>query len=79
MFLSLRQYDNAKEYLHKALVIRTESGDREGEAADYRSLGNVCESLGQYDKAKEYLRKALVISTELGDRRGEANILWKPR
>ena len=68
MFQSLGQYDKAKEYLKKALAIRTKIGDREGEATDYGNLGTVLHSLGQYDKAKEYLQKALVIRTEIGDR-----------
>ena len=53
MFLSLGQYDKAKEYLQKALVITTEIGDRQGEASSYGNLGTVFLSLGQYDKAKE--------------------------
>ena len=73
MFQSLGQYDKAKEFLRKALVIRTEIGDRRGEAADYGNLGTVFHSLGQYDKAKEYLQKALVITTEIGDRKGEGS------
>ena len=55
MFGSLGQYDKAEEYLQKALVIRTEIGDRGGEASCYGNLGTVFKSLGQYDKAKEYL------------------------
>ena len=47
---SLGQNEKAKEYLHKALVIRTEIGDREGEAADYGNLGSVFDSLGQYGR-----------------------------
>ncbi|RMX47842.1 hypothetical protein pdam_00025945, partial [Pocillopora damicornis] len=69
----LGQYDKAKEYLQKALLIRTEIGDREGVAADYGNQATVFLSLGQYDKAKEYLQKALVITTEIGDREGEAS------
>ena len=57
----------------QALVIRTEIGDRKGEAADYRNLGHVFWSLGQYDKAQEHLEKALFIITEIGDRKGEAS------
>ena len=68
----LGQYDKAKEYFQKGLVIRTEIGDRVGEAADYGNLGTVFHSLGQYDKAKEYHQKALVIRTEIGDREGVA-------
>ena len=73
MFRSLGQYDKAEEYHQKALVIRTEIGDRQGEASCYGSLGAVFASLDQYDKAEEYLQKALVIRTEIGDREGEAN------
>ena len=72
MFEALRQYDKAKEYPQKALVIKTEIGDRQGEATCHAHLGVVVESLGQYDKAKKYLQKALVIKTEIGDRQGEA-------
>ena len=72
MFTSLGQYDKAKEYLPKALVIETEIGKRKEEASCYGMLGTVFTSLGQYDKAKEYLQKALVIRTEIGDGPGEA-------
>ncbi|RMX61005.1 hypothetical protein pdam_00014174, partial [Pocillopora damicornis] len=72
VFELLNQYDKAKEYLQKALVITTEIGDRNGEASCYGNLGAVFLSLNQYDEAKEYLQKALVIRTEIGDRRGEA-------
>ena len=68
MFKSIRQYDKAKEYLQKALAIRTEIGDRNGEGTCYGNLGTVFQSLGRYDKAKEYLQKALLIATEIGDR-----------
>ena len=74
MFQSLGQYDKAKEYLEKALIITTEIGDRKGEASWYGNLGTVFQSLGQYDKAKEYFYKALIITTEIGDREGER--LW---
>ena len=64
VFQLLGEYDKAKEYLYKALVITTEIGDRKGEATDYGNLGIVSLSLGEYDKAKEYLEKALVITVE---------------
>ena len=70
MFESIGQCDKAKEYIQKALLIRTENSDREGEAADNTGLGIVFKSLGRYDKAKEYIQKALVITTEVGDRKG---------
>ena len=73
MFRLLGQYDKAKEYLQKALVIATEIGDRKGEATDYGNLGTVFQSLGEYDEAKEYLQKALDMTTEIDDRKGEAS------
>ena len=77
MFQSLGQYEKAKEYLQKALVITTEIGDRNGEGTCYGNLGTMFPLLGQYDKAKEYLQKALLIATEIGDRR--RIVLCKPR
>ena len=71
MFQSLGQYDKAKEYLQKALVITTKIGDRRGEASCHGNLGTVLQSLGQYDMAKEHLHKVLVIKTEIGDKEGE--------
>ena len=71
MFQSLGQYDKAKEYLQKALVILTETGDREAVGSCYENLGTVFQSLELYDK--EYYQKALVISTEIGDRGGEGS------
>ena len=73
MFESLGQYDKAKEYLQKALVMKTEIGDRKGEASCYGNLGTMFKSLGQFDKVQEHLQKALVITTEIGDRKGEAS------
>ena len=70
--MSLGQYDNAEEYLQKAPVVRTEIGDKEGEAAVYKNLGTAYMSLWQYDKAEGYLQKALVVTAEIGDREGEA-------
>ena len=60
-----------KGYFQKALNIRTEIGDRNGEASCYENLAVVFHSLEQYNNAKEYLREALVIRTEIGDREGE--------
>ena len=62
MFQSVGEYDKAKEYLEKALAIRIQIGDKEGEAADYANLGTVFQSVGEYDKAKEYLEKASLVS-----------------
>ena len=72
MFCSLGEYVKAEEYLQKALKIRKEIGDKNGEAKDYGNLGSVFCSLGEYVKAEEYLQKALKIRKEIGDKNGEA-------
>ena len=72
MFQSVGEYAKAEEYLHKALTIKTEIGDRNGEATCYGNLGNVFAKVGKYSKAKEYLHKVLTIKTKIGDRKGEA-------
>ena len=75
MFQSLGRYDKAKEYLQMALVIRTEIGDKEGEAADLTNLGVVSRNVGDYEASKVYLEKALSISRDIGDRRKAFQIL----
>lgn len=52
LFISLGEYDKAKEYLEKALVIRMKIDDKQGEAAIYSNLGALCKCLGGYDKVK---------------------------
>ena len=70
---SLGEYDKAKEYIEKALEIRTEIGDKAGEACCYGKTGILFKSLGEYDKAKNYLEKAFAITIEIGDKEGEAS------
>ena len=72
MFKRLGEYDKAKEYLEKTLVIKKGIGDKRGEASLYGNLGTVFISLGECDKAKEYLEKALAIRIQIGDLNGEA-------
>ena len=48
VFQMLGNHDQARKYLEKALAIRLEIGDREGEAADYENPGTVFRSLGNY-------------------------------
>ena len=52
LFISLREYDKAKEYIEKALVIRMKIDDKQGEAAIYSNLGALSKCLGGYDKVK---------------------------
>ena len=61
MFQSVGEYAKAEEYLQKALTIKTEIGDKDGEASCYIGLGNVFYYVGEYAKAEEYLQKALTI------------------
>ena len=75
MFLPLGHYDKAKEYLQKALVIRTEIGDKEGEAADLANLGTVSRTVGDYEVSEVFLEKALSISRDIGDKKKEFEIL----
>ncbi|CAH3163816.1 unnamed protein product [Porites lobata] len=72
VFQSVGEYAKAEEYLHKALTINTEIGNKDGEASCYANLGAVFLHVGEYSKAEEYLHKALTINTEIGDREGEA-------
>jgi len=46
LFISLGEYDKAKEYLEKALVIRIKIDDKQGEAAIDSNLGALCKCLG---------------------------------
>ncbi|MGN9843300.1 AfsR/SARP family transcriptional regulator [Nonomuraea sp. H19] len=48
------------------------AGDRRGEAAMLRGLGQVCLYQDRYAEAEEMIRRARVIFRELGDTRGEA-------
>ena len=72
VFRSVGEYAKAEEYHQKALPIKTEIGDKDGQASCYGSLGNVFFSVAEYAKAEEYLQKALTIRTEIGDKDGQA-------
>ena len=75
MYLSVGQYDKAEEYLQKALVIKTEIGDRGGEASCYGNLGTVFRTVGDFEASEVCLEKALFISRDIGDGRKEFEIL----
>jgi len=63
VYQQLGQYNDAKEYLEKALFICEESFGEEhaNTASIYHSLGNGYLELGQYNKAKEYFVRSLII------------------
>ena len=59
----LGQYNEAKEYHEKALIIKKKIFGEEHAtvASSYHNLGNDYRQLGQYNEAKEYHDKALII------------------
>ena len=75
MFRSLGQYEKAKENLQKALVIRTEIGNKEGEAADLANLGTLFRAVGNYEASEVCLEKALSIFRDIGNKKGEFDVL----
>ncbi|KAL9950913.1 hypothetical protein ACROYT_G043485 [Oculina patagonica] len=72
VYQSVGEYEKAKDYCLKALAIRREIGDRNGEASCYGKLGAVFRSVGEYEKARDYHMRALTIRKEMVDRNGEA-------
>ena len=75
VFQSIGQYDKAKEYLQMALVIRTEIGDKEGEAANLTNFRILSRTVGDCKVLEVCLEKALSISRDIGDRRRVFQIL----
>ena len=63
VYQDLGQYNKAKEYHEKALIIKKEIFREEHNqvAASYNNLGSVYQALGQYNEAREYHEKALII------------------
>jgi len=55
VYQDLGQYNEAKEYYEKALIIRKKIFGEEhaGVATSYNNLGIVYQDLGQYNEAKE--------------------------
>ena len=74
LFAILSEHDKAQEYLEKALRIRKELCNRNGEASCYAHLGALFLSLRKYPKADKYLEHSLAITKEIGDKHGEADV-----
>lgn len=64
-----------EDYLVRALVLRTRSGDAAGEAEAHNALGIGYERLGQLDAATEQYERAVAMRDKLGDKRGLATSL----
>ena len=71
------EYEEAKQFIEKALSIMIETGNNRGVGRCYEILGTVFLSVDQYTKAEEYLQKALVITKEIDDKQGEASAYGK--
>ena len=63
VYQALGQYNEAKDYYEKALIIRKKIfGEEHADvAASYNNLGIAYQDLGQYNKANDYHEKALLI------------------
>ena len=61
-------YDKAIEYLEKALTIRIQTSDKEGEAPNYENLGRLYLSVGEHDMAEVFLEKGLLITRGIKDK-----------
>ena len=72
MLQLLGQYEKAREYQEKALAIRIEIGERDGEATSYGNLTGLFLSLGKYAKADGYVKKATAVRKGSNKRSGEA-------
>lgn len=59
------QYDKALSYLHEALKIYQEYGDKKGVAECHRQLGRIYNKIGQYSKALNNHQEAYRINTSL--------------
>ena len=73
VFHLLCEYENAKEYMEKALAMWSEIGDRKGEAAGDGKLETFFLSRNENGKAEEYTEKALAITKEISDRKGQTD------
>ena len=71
------EYEEAKQFIEKALGIMIETGNNRGVGICYEMLGTVFLSVDQYTKAEEYLQKALVITKEIDNKQGEASAYGK--
>ena len=64
---SVGEYAKAEEHLHKALTIKTETGDKDGQATCYINLGKANILTGECAKAQKYFQNALQISRGVGN------------
>lgn len=73
--LALGRTDSALVYFRRALAVRREVGDRQGEGNTLQNLGATLSQQGRADTALVVLREALDAYHETGDRPGHASVL----
>ena len=64
--------DQAIPLFERALALRREVGDRDGEAATLNNIGLVYDGLGDRQQALTFYNQALPLQREVGNRAGEA-------
>jgi len=72
---NLSNNQKALYFCNKALPLRREANDREGEARTLGVIGNIWGNLGDQYKALEFFNQSLSIQKKIGDKQGEATIL----
>ena len=73
--INLQDYQQAIDYLTKALVISKEIGDKDVQGKCYGNLGVISAMLDKVTEAKMYFTKGLEIAKEIGDKELERNCL----
>ena len=72
-YSALGRYPKAIEYNKEALIIASQTGDRDGKARSLSTHGYILYLIGGYTvKVKEYCGEAIAISKEIGDRKTQA-------
>jgi tetratricopeptide (TPR) repeat protein len=63
----------AREYYEQALVLHSELGDKQGEANDLHSLGEIARRVDDYPEASDYYERARVLYLGTEDKLGGGN------
>jgi tetratricopeptide (TPR) repeat protein len=75
IYQTTSHYEQALEFLKKALLILQDVGNRNVEATVLQNIGAVHQTLSQHDKALKLFNQALPILQDVGNRNGEATVL----
>jgi tetratricopeptide (TPR) repeat protein len=72
IYLAGEKYSEAQTQYQKAVELSRAIGNRKGEAAALRGLGDAAWALGRYDPAAKHYESAQQIASRIGDGPGEA-------